>query len=58
MDSTNKVPYGKRLVPVLIDEIAARDPDRVCFSFPRSTDLKDGFVDMKFQTVSFLVLCL
>ena len=51
MDSKTKVQHGKRLVPVVIDEIAANDPNRVCFSFPRSIDLKDGFRDVNFHTV-------
>ena len=53
MDSKTKIQHGKRLVPVVIDEIAANDPNRICLSFPRSSDLKDGFQDVKFQTVGF-----
>ena len=51
MAPAGDVPYGKRLVPVLVDEIAAKDPERTCFSFPRSTNLADGFHDMNFRTV-------
>lgn len=40
MDST---PYGRRLVPILIDEIAEHDPDRVFACIPKTTDLDDGF---------------
>ncbi|KAF2740127.1 acetyl-CoA synthetase-like protein [Polyplosphaeria fusca] len=50
MDSSGDVPYGKRLLPVIIDEIAKTDPDRVCFSFPRTSDLADGFQDVNFRT--------
>lgn len=53
MDSGNTQQYGRRLVPVIVDEIAAKDPGRICFSFPRSLNLKDGFYDLTFRTVSF-----
>jgi hypothetical protein len=46
--------YGKRLIPAIIDEIADKDPERVCFSFPRTTDLADGFQDVNFRTVRSL----
>ncbi|KAF1962291.1 acetyl-CoA synthetase-like protein [Byssothecium circinans] len=42
--------YGKRLIPALVDEVAAKDPGRICFSFPRSSNLPDGFRDMNFRT--------
>jgi acyl-coenzyme A synthetase/AMP-(fatty) acid ligase len=44
-DST---PYGRRLIPPLIDEIAEHDPDRVFACIPKTTDLKDGFQDVTF----------
>ncbi|KAL5398579.1 hypothetical protein PMIN04_002250 [Paraphaeosphaeria minitans] len=50
MDSPTNVQYGKRLMPVMVDEIAAETPDRVCFSIPRTIDLKAGFHDITFQT--------
>ncbi|KAF2182104.1 acetyl-CoA synthetase-like protein [Zopfia rhizophila CBS 207.26] len=50
MASAGDVPYGRRLVPVVIDKIARDDPERVCFSFPRSTNLSDGFRDINFRT--------
>lgn len=55
MDSATEIQYGKRLVPVLIDEIAATDPDRTCFSFPRSGESNNGFIDISFKTVSPLI---
>lgn len=36
-------PYGKRLVPVLIDSVAAQDPSRECIQVPRSSDPADGW---------------
>jgi hypothetical protein len=45
------VPYGKRLVPSLVDQIAADDPERICFSFPRSGNFADGFEDLNYRTV-------
>jgi hypothetical protein len=52
MDSATNVQYGKRLMPVMVDEAAVETPDRICFSIPRSTDLRAGFHDITFQTVS------
>jgi acyl-CoA synthetase (AMP-forming)/AMP-acid ligase II len=42
--------YGKRPIPALIDHIAHNDPERICFSFPASSNLSDGFRDMSFRT--------
>lgn len=53
MDSATNVQHGKRLMPVMVDEVAVETPDRVCFSIPRSADLRAGFHDITFQTVSF-----
>ncbi|KAF2015128.1 acetyl-CoA synthetase-like protein [Aaosphaeria arxii CBS 175.79] len=41
---------GRRLVPVMVDQIAKEDPRRKIFSFPKSEDLKDGFQDLDFST--------
>ncbi|KAF2000971.1 hypothetical protein P154DRAFT_434088 [Amniculicola lignicola CBS 123094] len=49
MDSGD-VPYGKRLVPSLVDQIAVEDPERICFSFPRSSNFADGFQDLSYRT--------
>jgi hypothetical protein len=43
--------YGRRLLPVLIDEIARDDPDRACFSLPRTdSDLSQGYEDVTYAT--------
>jgi len=44
------IPYGKRLIPTLIEEIAQTDPQRVCFSFPLSSELSQGFRDVNFKS--------
>ena len=44
--------YGRRLLPSLIDEIAATDPDRVFLSIPRTADIQDGFQDISFQRLA------
>ncbi|KAF2710147.1 acetyl-CoA synthetase-like protein [Pleomassaria siparia CBS 279.74] len=44
------VMYGKRLIPVIVDEIAAKDPERICFAFPRSLDPAQGFQNVNFRT--------
>ncbi|KAI0908321.1 hypothetical protein F4823DRAFT_563991 [Ustulina deusta] len=43
-----KADYGRRLLPHVVDDIAHREPDRECFSIPRSSDPKDGW-----KTVTF-----
>ena len=40
---------GRRLLPTLIDHIAATDPTRVFASLPKSTDIQDGFHDLDYQ---------
>jgi len=52
MDAPGDILYGKSLVPRIIDEIATRDPERVCFSYPRTANLQDSFRDLNFRTVS------
>lgn len=34
---------GKRLLPSLVDHIAATDPDRILYSVPKTKDPQDGF---------------
>lgn len=43
--------YGRRLLPVLIDENARDDPDRAAFSIPRTDlDLSRGYLDITYAT--------
>ena len=49
--SNDAPPYGKRLVPAIIDENARRIPDGACFSIPRSDILQHGFNDISWRTV-------
>ncbi|KAF2272516.1 uncharacterized protein EI97DRAFT_207907 [Westerdykella ornata] len=37
-------------LPALVDDIAKRDPRRVCLSFPRSRNFAEGFQDITFHT--------
>lgn len=41
---------GKRLLPAVLDEIAASDPQRTFISVPRSSDLSQGFRDIDYGT--------
>ncbi|KAI0405456.1 nonribosomal peptide synthetase [Xylaria palmicola] len=34
--------FGRRLIPHVIDEVARDEPERECFSFPRSSNPHDG----------------
>lgn len=41
--SQQGVPFGRRLLPVLVDEL---DPERLFARLPKSAHLQDGFVDV------------
>ena len=43
---TSSEPFGKRLLPTLIDERRQTDPHHVIYSYPRSSDLSQGFRDV------------
>lgn len=36
-------PYGRRLLPTLVDKISIQDPTRECFQIPRSSSIADGW---------------
>lgn len=38
-----EVPYGRRLLPMLVDQVASEDPSRECFQIPRSSAIDDGW---------------
>ncbi|KAI1827661.1 hypothetical protein F4861DRAFT_329213 [Xylaria intraflava] len=42
MGSPGEQSFGRRLIPHVIDEIARGQPDRECFSIPRSANPRDG----------------
>ncbi|XXH02838.1 hypothetical protein Hte_009225 [Hypoxylon texense] len=42
-DIIGKQEFGRRLIPHVIDEAAQRDPERECFSLPRSSKPEDGW---------------
>ncbi|KAJ2983899.1 hypothetical protein NUW58_g6174 [Xylaria curta] len=41
--------YGRRLLPHVVDDIASSDPQRECFTIPRSSDPKDGWKVVTFK---------
>ncbi|CRG90102.1 Genome polyprotein 1 [Talaromyces islandicus] len=43
-DATASSPYGKRLLPQIVDNLAATDPDRTVFSL---ASLVDGLIELK-----------
>lgn len=43
MGSDMKVEYGRRLLPTIIDEIAALDPNREIYSIPIGSTAAEGF---------------
>ncbi|RYC63917.1 hypothetical protein CHU98_g2299 [Xylaria longipes] len=44
------VPYGRRLIPHVIDEIAHEEPQREAFQIPRSAEPKDGWEAISFRS--------
>lgn len=42
--------YGRRLLPVLVDEISRDDPERVFVSIARSSMPEDGFKDITYRS--------
>jgi len=49
MSQQETIPYGKRLIPPTIDEIARDGPERIYFSISQTSDLSDGFRDITFK---------
>jgi non-ribosomal peptide synthetase component F len=43
---------GRRLPPVLLDQIAAEDPNRVLYSITVTDQVQDGFQDLTYETVA------
>ncbi|KAI3319504.1 nonribosomal peptide synthetase [Xylariaceae sp. AK1471] len=49
LNNYDREDYGRRLLPHLVDDIAHREPQRECFSVPRSSDPKDGWKPVTFK---------
>ena len=45
-------PYGSRLLPQVVDELASSDPQRIYATLPLSSDLSKGFQDVTMRQVS------
>lgn len=45
-------PYGRRLLPCVLDDEAALNPERVFAIIPRSDDLSQGFNDVTFAQMA------
>lgn len=48
----SSTPYGRRLLPTLIDEVSSQDPDRECFQIPRSSEPSDGWRVLSWKDVA------
>lgn len=46
-DSTD---YGKRLIPQILDSLAATDPDRIIYSVAKSSDISQGLRHVSART--------
>ena len=44
--------YGRRLIPTLVDELAASNPDHVYASIPRNQDFTGVFDDVTYRTLA------
>lgn len=49
------VAYGRRLVPQVLDELAANVPDRVYAAIPKTSNVQDGYRDV---TIAELAGCI
>lgn len=47
--------YGRRLIPHIVDDLARSDPDRVVYSFPKSSDVSEGFRDVSARELAHAV---
>ncbi|KAI2464344.1 acetyl-CoA synthetase-like protein [Annulohypoxylon bovei var. microspora] len=43
---------GRRLPPILLDEIAIKDPGRVLYSIAKTDNMQDGFRDINYKIVA------
>ena len=50
--SNQNAPYGRRLMPVVLDDVAANDPTRVFAAIPKSANISDGFRDVSYSEVA------
>jgi acyl-CoA synthetase (AMP-forming)/AMP-acid ligase II len=44
--------YGRRLVPVAVDDFAAEQPDKIFAYFPKSSNVKDGFINVTYSALA------
>lgn len=44
--------YGRRLLPTLIDERASSEPSKPFAAIPKSSDVRDGFVDISYHELA------
>jgi hypothetical protein len=54
MTSGTRPVYGRRLMPVVLDELASTEPNRLYAAIPKSADINDGFRDV---TVADMARC-
>lgn len=54
-NKSNQPAYGSRLLPQVLDDLAASKPKRIYASFPKTFDLKDGFRDVTVSQMSLAV---
>ncbi|KAF4467008.1 hypothetical protein FALBO_6157 [Fusarium albosuccineum] len=43
---TKSAPYGNRLIPQILDDLASAEPNRILYSTAKSSDLSQGFHDV------------
>lgn len=44
--------YGRRLLPTLIDERASSEPSKPFAAIPKSSDVRDGFIDIGYHELA------
>jgi len=51
-NQSNQPAYGSRLLPQVLDDLAASKPERIYASLPKTFNLKDGFRDVTVLQIS------
>ncbi|KAF7536709.1 hypothetical protein G7054_g4294 [Neopestalotiopsis clavispora] len=49
-DAVKSVPFGERLLPAIIDDVARNDPSKEVFQIPNSTNPRDGWKAISYGT--------
>ncbi|KAI0483912.1 hypothetical protein GGR56DRAFT_81 [Xylariaceae sp. FL0804] len=55
VNDTVRAPFGHRLLPHIVDDLASTKPNQDCFSIPRSSEPKGGWEPVTFRSYATVV---